>query len=66
MLIRFEKIYFCFMPVCFKSFDVSHGFSKTAAFVQNHVVWFNLTICQNMYDLNQLVFKQIKRVNDEE
>ena len=65
-LIRFEKIYLNFVSVCFKLFDVSHDFSKTAAFVQNHVVWVNLTICQSMYDLNQFVFEQIKRVNDEE
>ena len=62
----FEKIYLNIMSVCFKSFDVSHDFSKTAAFVQNHVVWVNLTIYQSMYDLNQFVFEQIKRVNDEE
>ena len=65
-LIRFEKIYLNFVSVCFKLFDVSHDFSKTAAFVQNHVVWVNLTIYQSMYDLNQFVFEQIKRVNDEE
>ena len=65
-LIRFENIYLNFVSVCFKLFDVSHDFSKTAAFVQNHVVWVNLTICQSMYDLNQFVFEQIKRVNDEE
>ena len=66
MLIRFEKVYLNFMSVCFKSFDVSHGFSKTAAFVQNHVFRVNLAIYQSMYDLNQFVFKQIKRVNDKE
>ena len=75
--IRFEKIYLNFMSVCFKSFDVSHGFSKTAAFIQNHVVWVNLTLypriydltlqyTKSMYDLNQFVFEQSKRVNDEE
>ena len=64
--IHFEKIYLNFVSVCFKLFDVSHDFSKTAAFVQNHVVWVNLTICQSMYDLNQFAFEQIKRVNDEE
>ena len=41
-LIRFEKIYFIFMAVCFKSFDESHDFSKTAALVQSDVVWFIL------------------------
>ena len=66
MLIRFENIYLNFMSVCFKSFDVFYYFSKTAAFVQNHVVWVNLTIYQSMYYLNQFVFEQIKRVNDEE
>ena len=65
-LIRFEKIYLNFVSVCFKLFDVSHDFSKTAAFVQNHVVWVNLTIYQSMYDLSQFVFEQIKRLNDEE
>ena len=55
-----------FMSVCFKSFDVSHDFSKTAAFFRNPVVWVNLTIYQSMYDSNQFSFKQIKRVNDEE
>ena len=37
-LINFGKIYLIFMPICFKSFDVSHHFLKTAAPVQNHVV----------------------------
>ena len=55
------------MSVCFKSFDdVSHDFLKTAAFVQNHMVWVNLTIYQSMYDLSKFVFEQIKRVNDQE
>ena len=54
------------MWVCFRLSDVSHDFSKTAAFVQNHVVWINLTIYQSMYDLYQFVLEQIKRVNDEE
>ena len=62
----FEKIYLNIMSVRFKSFDVFHDFSKTAAFVQNHVVWVNLTIYQSMYDLSQFVFEQIKRLNDEE
>ena len=55
------------MLVYFKSFDVSHDFSKTAALalVRNHVFWVNLTIYQSMYDSNQFVFQQIKRVNDE-
>ena len=66
VFIRFEKIYLNFMSVRFKSFDVSHGFSKTAAFTQNHVVWVNLTIYYSMYYLNQFVFEQINRVNDEE
>ena len=66
VLIRFEKIYLDFVSVCFKSFDVSHDFSKTAVFVQNHVVWVNLIIYQSMYGLNQFVFEQIKRLNDEE
>ena len=52
-LIRFEKIYLIFMSVCFISFDVSHDFSKTAAFVRNHVVWVNQTTYQNMHDSNQ-------------
>ena len=65
MLIRFEKIYLNFMSVCFKSFDLSYGFSKTAAFVLNHVVWVNLTVYRSMYDLKQFVFEQIKRVNNE-
>ena len=65
-LIRFEKVYLIFMSVCFKSFDVSHDFSKTAAFFRNPVVWVNLTIYQSMYDSNQFSFEQIKRVNDEE
>ena len=54
------------MPVCFKSFDVPHDFSNTAALVRNHMVWVILRIYQNMYDSNQFVFKQIKRVNDKE
>ena len=54
------------MSACFKSFDVSHDFLKTAAFLQNHVFWVNLTIYESMHDLNQFVFEQIKRVNDEE
>ena len=66
VFIRFEKIYLNFMSVRFKSFDVSHRFSKTAAFAQNHVVWVNLTIYYSMYYLNQFVFEQINRVNDEE
>ena len=53
------------MSVCFKSFDASPDFSKTTAVVRNHVVWVNLTIYHSMYDSNQFVFKQIKRVNDE-
>ena len=65
-LIRFEKIYLIFMSVCFKSFDVSHGFSKIAALARNHVAWINLTMYRSMYDSNQFVFIQIKRVNDEE
>ena len=65
-LIRFEKIYLIFMSVCFKSFGVSHNFSKTAALVQNHVVWVILTIYQSMHDSKQFVFKQINQVNDEE
>ena len=52
------------MSVRFKSFDIS--FSKTAALVRNHVVCVNLTIYQSMYEWNQFVFKQIKRVNDKE
>ena len=55
MLIRFEKSYLIFMSVCFKSFDISRDFSKTAAIVRNHVVWFNLAIYQST-----------KRVSDEE
>ena len=35
---RFEMIYLIFMSVCFKSFDVSDNFSKTATPTQNHVV----------------------------
>ena len=66
MLISFEKIYLNFMSACFKSFDVSHDFLKTPAFLQNHVFWVNLTIYESMHDLNQFVFEQIKRVNDEE
>ena len=63
----FEKIYLNIMSVCFKSFDdVSHDFLKTAASVQNHMVWVNLTIYQSMYDLSKFVFEQIKRVNDQE
>ena len=54
------------MSVCFKSFDVSHDFLKTAAPIQNHVIWVNLTIYQSMYESNQSFFKKIKRVNDEE
>ena len=54
------------MSVCFKSFDVSHNILKTAAFIQNHMFWVNLTMYQGMYGLNQFVFEQIKRVNDEE
>ena len=54
------------MSVCFKSFDVSHNFLKTTALIWNHVVWVNLTIYLSMYDSKQFVFKQIKRVNDEE
>ena len=54
------------MSVCFKSFDVSHNILKAAAFIQNHMFWVNLTMYQSMYDLNQFVFEQIKRVNDEE
>ena len=65
-LIRFEKIYLIFMSVCFKSFDVSHNFSKTTAVVQNRVIWIHLTIYQSMYDSNQFVLKQIKRVSHEE
>ena len=49
----------------FFSFDVSHDCSKTAAFVQNHVVWVNLPIYQSLYDLNQFAFEKIKTVNDE-
>ena len=30
------------------------------------MVWVNLTIYQSMYDSKQFVFKQIKRVHDEE
>ena len=66
MLIRFKKNYLNFMSVCFKSFDVSHNILKTAAFIQNHMFWVNLTMYQGMYGLNQFVFEQIKRVNDEE
>ena len=54
------------MSVCFKSFDVSHNILKTAAFIQNHMFWVNRTMYQGMYGLNQFVFEQIKRVNDEE
>ena len=54
------------MSVCFKSFDVSHNILRTAAFIQNHMFWVNLTMYQGMYGLNQFVFEQIKRVNDEE
>ena len=54
--IRFEKFYLIFMSGCFKSFDVSHDFSKAAALLRNHVVWVTLTIYQNMHD----------SVNDEE
>ena len=43
------------MSACFKSFDISRDFSKTAAIVRNHVVWFNLAIYQST-----------KRVSDEE
>ena len=66
MLIRFEKIHLNFMSVCFKSFDVSHGFSKTA--LSFRITWFGpiINIYQSMYDLNQFVFEKIKRVNDEE
>ena len=52
------------MSVCFKSFDVSHDFLKTAALV--HVVLVNLTIYHSMYESNQIAFKQFKRVKDEE
>ena len=65
-LIRFDKIYLIFMSVCFKSFDVSHDFSKNAAPVLNCVVWVNLTIGQAYMKPNKLVFKRFKRVNDEE
>ena len=65
-LIRFEKIYLVFMSVCFKSFGISHNFSKTTALVRNHVVWVILKIYQSMYDSKQFVFEQIKQVNDEE
>ena len=54
------------MSVCFKSFDVSQSFSKTASVFRNQVVRANLTIYQSLYDLTQFVFKQIKPVNDEE
>ena len=53
------------MSVRFKIFDASHDFSKTAALVGNHVVWFNLTIYHSMYESNQFVFKEVKQVNDE-
>ena len=42
-LIRSEKIYLIFMSVCFKSFDVSHDFSKTASPILNHVVCMSQT-----------------------
>ena len=45
------------MSVCFKSIDVSHNFSRTAAPVRNHMVCMNQT---------NLPFQQIKEVNDEE
>ena len=63
-LIRFEKIYLIFMSVCFKLFDATHGFSKIAALVRNHVAWINLTMYRSMYDSNQFVFIQIKRVSE--
>ena len=46
-LINFGKIYLIFMSVCFKSFDLSHDFSKTAAPVRNHVV---TSMYQSMYE----------------
>ena len=42
--------------ICFKSFDVSHNFLKTATPILNHVV------CMSPTNF----FKQIKLVNDEE
>ena len=60
--IHFEKIYLIFMSICFKSFDASHDFLKTAARVPNHVVCIILTIYQSMYDPNQFVFKKINRL----
>ena len=50
------------MSVCFELFEASHDFSKTAAPLQSHVVWFNLKIYHTMYESNQFVLKQIKLV----
>ena len=43
MLIRSEKICLIFMSVCFKLFDVSHNFSKTATPILNQVVCMSQT-----------------------
>ena len=42
-LIRSEKFYLLFMALCFKSFDVSHNFPKTATPILNHVVCMSQT-----------------------
>ena len=53
------------MLVCFKSFDVSHEFPKTADLVRNQVVWVNMAIYQSTHISNQFSVKQIKWVNCE-
>ena len=42
-LIRSEKIYLIFISVYFKSFDVSHNFSKTATPILNYVLFMSQT-----------------------
>ena len=59
-LIHFEKIYFIFMSGCFKSFNVYHHFSKTAALVQK------TSGLGHSDGLPKLVSIQIRQVNDEE
>ena len=44
------------MSVCFKSFNVSHNFSRTAAHC-----W-----ARGFYESNRFAFKKMKQVNDEE
>ena len=64
-LICFEKVYLIFMSVCFKSFDVSHDFSKTTVLILNDVFVSTLKYTKACMIYTNLLLK-IKRVNDEE